>query len=400
MASILKVRPGVYRVRWCVSRDARGRQITGSRTVHGTKREAQRVKREVEHEIDAGKVRPNTELTVERYLRRWLDDEVAVTNAPRTQYDYGRIVERQLIPELGPFQLRHLRAEHVLGLRKKLLDSGGKNGAPLSKRRVQYVLAVLKKALSDAVQFGLVAENVAKRVKLPRPDRKPVEPLGVDRLKDVAAAIRESSIEPVIGLLVWTGLRRGEAMALRWQDVDLEASVLFVRRSMQRITGRGILIAPTKRHRSDRAVDLDPLVVRILTRHRARQAEHRLFFGPAYRDEDLVFCWEDGRRRDPTTVLKEFRRKLIQAGIEPVTMHQLRHTQGSLLALAGVNPKVIQERLGHATVQVTLDNYIHLMPGQQRDATKKLGAMLRDVFEPAVDAELTRPAKNESVKSA
>ena len=400
MASILKVRPGVYRVRCCLGRDAHGKQLTSSRTVHGTKREAQRVKREVEHEVDAGKVRPKTELTVERYLRRWLDDEVAVTNAPRTRYDYGLIVEQQLIPELGPLQLRHLGAEHVLGLRKKLLDSGGKNGTPLSKRRVQYVLAVLKKALSDAVQFGLVAENVAKRVKLPRPDRKPVEPLTVDRLQGVAAVIRGSSIEPVIGLLVWTGLRRGEAMALRWQDVDLEASVLYVRRSMQRITGKGVLITPTKRHRSDRAVDLDPLVVRILRRQRARQAEHRLFYGSAYLDEGLVFCWDDGRRRDPTTVLKEFRRILIRARIEPVTMHQLRHTQGSLLAVAGVNPKVIQERLGHATVQITLDTYIHLMPGQQRDATKKLGTILHDVFEPAVDAELTRPAENQSEESA
>ena len=116
--------------------------------------------------------------------------------------------------------------------------------------------------------------------------------------------------------------------------------------------------------------------------------------------KDLVFCWDDGRRRDPTTVLKEFRRILIRARIEPVTMHQLRHTQGSLLAVAGVNPKVIQERLGHATVQITLDTYIHLMPGQQRDATKKLGTILHDVFEPAVDAELTQPAENQSEESA
>lgn len=140
--------------------------------------------------------------------------------------------------------------------------------------------------------------------------------------------------------------------------------------------------------------------MRILRRQKSRQAERRLFFGPAYQDEDLVFCWDDGRRRDPTTVLKEFRRILIRAGIEPVPMHQLRHTNGSALPLAGVSPKIIQERLGHATVQVTLDTYIHLMPGQQRDATEKLRAVLHDIFEPAVDAELTQPVENQSEKSA
>ena len=400
MASILKVKPGVYRVRSCLGRDGRGRQITRSRTVHGTLRDAQRVRREVEHAIELGQGRPATDLTVGGYLRQWLDGEVSDTKAPRTQMDYQSIVRCHLVPALGEIKLHQLKPPHVLHLRGQLLKSGAKGGGPLSKRRVQYILAVLRKALNDAETLGLVGQNVAARVTLPRPERRPVDAMPLDRVRAILAAIRGTSIEVPVQFIVRTGVRRGEAMALRWRDLDLEAGTVTIRHAMQRLTGRGVVVTPTKRHRSDRAIPLDNVTVRLLRRQREWQAEQRILFESGYHDEDFVFCWNDGRPRDPNTVLKEFQRIARRARLAHVTVYELRQAHASEMARQGAEAKVIQERLGHANVHITLDTYVHLMPGRHREVAERVGAAFGDIYPAAVDARLTRDGRQRADPSA
>lgn len=399
MASMLKVGAGVYRVRWCLGRDPRGKQLTRSRTVRGTRRDAQRVKREVERAIELGQARPASDLTVEGYLRQWLDDEVAATKAPRTQIDYQSIVEGHLIPALGSIKLQRLTPQHVQQVRRELLECGGRDRRPLSKRRVQYVLAVLRKALNDAVALGLIDHNVATRVQSPRPERRPLEAMPLARMQAILDAIRGGPVQAPVQFIARTGVRRGEAMALRWSDVDLEAGLATIRRSMQRLNGQGIVTTPTKRHRSDRTIPLDGATVELLRRHRAQQAQDRLEFQSAYQDAGLIFCWQDGRARDPNTVLKEYQRTVRRAGLGHATVQELRHAHASLLVAQGAHAKLVQERLGHATVNITLDTYAHLLPGQQREAAERFSAALDDVSWPAVDAELTREATKGAEKS-
>jgi integrase len=170
-------------------------------------------------------------------------------------------------------------------------------------------------------------------------------------------------------------MRRGELLGLRWRDLDLDAGRLAI---VQTIVGKRQLSQP-KSDRGRRSVELDPATVTALREHRKRQLEERMALAPAYRDEfDLVFCREDGEPLWPQSFSRTFERQSKSAGLPPIRLHDLRHTHATLALAAGIHPKVVSERLGHASVAITLDTYSHAIPAMQADAAAKVAALIGD----------------------
>jgi integrase len=187
--------------------------------------------------------------------------------------------------------------------------------------------------------------------------------------------IRDHELFPLLRLAATTGMRRGEVLGLRWRDVDLQRGVLQV--VQQRVRGADALTyGPPKTSRGRRRIDLDPATVSAPREHRRRQLEDRLAFGPGYIDADLVFARADGSPLDPDVVSRSFERLARRVGLTPIRFHDLRHTHATLALAAGIHPKVVQERLGHSSVSITLDLYSHAVPAMQADAASRIAAIV------------------------
>lgn len=202
-------------------------------------------------------------------------------------------------------------------------------------------------------------------------DNRPVQ-----KLRWVEVPVYENRIVGYKQTLT-TGMRKGELLGLRWQDVHLERGAIQVTQALVKVRGRAVVQEP-KTARARRMIELTPLAVEALRRHRARQAEERLAAGPAWRDHGLVFCKRDGTPLDPVNVYRrDFKRVLAKADLQGVRLHDLRHTHATLLLKSGANPKVVSDRLAHASAAFTMDVYSHVLPGLQREAALKVDEMLR-----------------------
>ena len=196
---------------------------------------------------------------------------------------------------------------------------------------------------------------------------------GVARL---LAASEATPYRDLFSVAIYTGLRRSELLGLRWTDVDLDRGRLSVVAGLHRLTGKGLVLLPTKTARSRRSVSVGAEALDTLRHVRMQQLENRLAAGPAWHDTGFVFTKGDGSPIDPEKVTHAFARVARGAGLTGVRFHDLRHTHASLMLQAGVHPKVVSERLGHASVTITLDTYSHVLPGLQEDATARFSEVL------------------------
>ncbi len=370
---------------WQVTVDLGKDPMTGWRRrrflpVKGTKRDADRALAEAIHQRDTGIDVSPGKLTVADYLRRWLRDYAAQSVTASTLERYTSIVERHLIPALGSLRLRDLRPAHIQAAYGRARALGGRaDGAAggLSPRTVLKHHRLLHEALSHAVEWQLLALNPAASVKPPRPDRPEMRVLNAEEAGRLLEASADTPFYALAYLALATGARLGELLALRWRDADMDRGSLQVTRTARRVAGKGIAYSAPKTHRSRRPVALSSETVQVLREHRLAQAERRLELGPAYADNDLVFTGPTGHPLDDSNLRRAFRRTLADAGLPRLRFHDLRHSAATLMLQAGVHPKVVSERLGHATVGITLDTYSHVLPDLQRDAAEALDAVLR-----------------------
>jgi len=259
------------------------------------------------------------------------------------------------------------------------MQSGRKDGkrrADLSSTTVLQHHRVLHKALECAVKWQIVARNAADAVGPPRRERRELRTLDADQVRALLQKAQDTDYYALIYVAVNTGVRMGEPLSLKWDDVDLAEGMAHIRRSMQRIAGEGMVEADTKTHRSRRSVSLPPSVAEVLRKHRVGQRQERWLAGEAYADHGLMFATVLGSPPDLSCIGKVFRRILKQAGLPNMRFHDLRHTHASLMLKAGVHPKIASERLGHAAIGITLDTYSHVLPNRQEEAARKLDEQL------------------------
>lgn len=361
--------------------DRRGRRRQKWHTVRGTKRDAEQELSRILRELDTGTYVEPTRLTVGEFLEQWLESHARRAVSAKTFERYAEIARKHLIPALGAHRLVDLRPLHVQTCYGEALVSGRRDGrGGLSAQTVVHHHRVLKQALKQAVRWQLLARNPADAVDPPR--AQPTQPLALDEAATATllrAAAGSRLYVPVL-LAVATGLRRGELLALRWEDVDLAGARLSVCRALEQ-TREGLSFKVPKTPRSRRSIALPALLVEALREHRKEQAEARLRFGPVYQDMGLLCPAVDGTPWNPRAFTKAFSVLARRAGFEGVRFHDLRHAHASHLLRYGVHPKVVSERLGHATVAITLDRYSHVLPGLQEDAALKVDAALRAALE-------------------
>jgi integrase len=344
-----------------------------------TKREAQDALTEALAAYQKGARVEPSKLTVQEYLEdRWLP-VIEHSVKPTTFRGYSDIVSNRIIPHLGDVQLAELNEGDIARMNSTLRSSGRQNGAGgLSEASLQHTHVVLRKALKDAVIGAhgpkLLLRNPADDVQRPRRRRTEMHVWSADELRRFLDETRRDRLHPCWVIAATTGLRRGELLGLRWADVDFGRQVLSVKRS--RVAAGYDVSEGTTKTGLGRRVDLDPDTVTVLRRHRACQLEERMAWGEAWADTGLVFTREDGNGLHPHTVSQAFERSVRRADVPVIRFHDLRHTHATLMLGAGVHPKVVQERLGHASIQITLDTYSHVIPGMQADAAVKVGALV------------------------
>lgn len=260
---------------------------------------------------------------------------------------------------------------HVRNLYREKLDRG------LSSSTVRKMHGVLQKALDQAVSDGLIPRNAAKGIRLPRGKKKVIRPLSPEEARTLLDAAHGDRLEALYVLAVSTGLREGEILALRWEDVDLEVVVLRVSWTLTREGGK-VSLGPPKTKNSRRTVSLTDGAVEALRAHLTRQLEEMERVGSLYRTGGLVFANEVGGIVNPSNLRnRSLRAVLKRAGLPPIRFHNLRHTCATLLLSRNVNPKIVSEMLGHASIAITLDTYSHVLPNMQQNAVRALQEALK-----------------------
>lgn len=245
----------------------------------------------------------------------------------------------------------------------------------LSPRTVQYIYAVLRRALGQALKWNLVARNVATLVDPPRVRRPEVQPLSPEEARQLLTKVEGDRLAALYSVALALGLRQGEALGLRWRDVDLEAGTLAIRNALQRVDGKLQFVDP-KTSKSRRTVALPEVAVAALRTHRVRQYQERLVAGTRWHDTGLVFTTSIGSGLDGRNVTRQFQKLLKDLGLPRQRFHDLRHTCASLLLAQGVHPRVVMDILGHSQIKLTMDTYSHVIPQLQRDAAGRINEIL------------------------
>jgi len=318
-------------------------------------------------------------LTLGEWLTQWFETYVTMHTTPRTQESYHSIIRHHLImPAIGAIPLTQLQPQHLQSYYARAITQGrADNRGGLSARSVLYHHRILSEALGHAVKMGLVARNVAEVVIPPHPARIRLATLAPDDIPNFLEAARETPYYVFFSTLLYTGLRRGELLALRWRNVDLDMASLHVVETAFKLGSGEYVIKEPKTPHSRRTVALPPSLALLLRRYRYDQELLWAQLGKRLTDGDLVFAHSDGNPLDPNAVTRTFAKLIRKAGLPHIRLHDLRHTHATLMLKAGVHPKVVSERLGHASVVITLDTYSHVLPGLQEAAAERFDKMLK-----------------------
>jgi integrase len=313
--------------------------------------------------IEAAVLEAENDPSLALYLKEWLSHARGRVRAT-TYKGYECLIRCYALPALGEIPLSELSPLHIQRLYSSLLEPE----RHLSAGTVLNLHLVLTQALGQAVRWGVLERNPAKGAQPPRPVRP--EPVVVDpaMASRIVAALEGSAVELPGTMAIATGMRRGEILGLRWADLGPDLRHAQVRRTLH-TTGRGLGFSEPKTRRSRRAVALPEIVRPPLSRAREEQDLRRSKV-KRWQDLDLVIDRGDGGPLHPDTLSSRWRLFLSRSGLPHIRFHDLRHAHATLMLLQGVHPKVVSERLGHASVGITLDIYSHVLPSMQQDAVR------------------------------
>ena len=351
-----------------------------------TKRDAERALSEIVASLHTGSYLEPTKQTLSDFTHEWLA-AIKPTIRPSTHYSYSRNLQLHVLPQLGSVQLRRIDAGMLNTLYASLLAEGRKNyaGGGLSPRSVRYIHTIMHRAFRDAVKWGRLARNPAEAADPPKAAGGPESiTWTADQLRTFLEATRGSRHSAAYLLLATTGLRRGECLGLRWSDLDLDAGRASIRQTVIAIR-HTVMIGTPKTAKGRRTVTLDSGTVAALREHRRRQAAERLLMGAGWTDNDLVFCHPDGTMLHPERFSRGFLETVARIGLPRIRLHDLRHGWATLALQAGIHPKVVQERLGHANIAITLDTYSHVVAGLHEDAAEDVAALFLPVSNPLAE---------------
>ncbi|MDQ3784417.1 MAG: site-specific integrase [Actinomycetota bacterium] len=345
-----------------------------------TRKEAERARVELLSIVDSGTYVDHNRETLAQFIADWLP-AIERTIRPATLHSYERNLRLHVTPYIGALPLPKIDAGVLNGLYARLLKDGRRDRqGGLSPRTVRYVHTILHRALKDGTKWGRIARNPADAANAPRAAANAAPEMTTWTAGELRIFLEQNAEDRLYAawlLLATTGMRRGEALGLRWADLDFETGRAAIRQTVVMV-GKEVIFGTPKTAKGRRVIALDTATVAGLRAHRARQLEERLLIGAGWQDLGLAFSKVTGEPLHPDRFSREFDRRVKRSGLPRIRLHDLRHTWATLALQAGVHPKVVQERLGHSAVGITLDVYSHAIPAMQADAAEKVAGLVLD----------------------
>ncbi len=333
-------------------------------TVRGSKKDAEKRLAELLHQLDMGNYIKPGKITLAEYLDQWLANYAKPNLSPRTLEGYEQIVRHCVVPKLGNCALIQLKPEQLQHFYSEELNIG------LSAQTVRHHHTLLHKVLETAVEWNFVTRNIADAVKPPRAQRQEMQTWDEQELNQFLKAAKTTPYYELFYLALFTGMRRSELLALRWQDIDLIYGQLSVNRSLHQLKDGRFVFTQPKSVRSRRTIALPPSVILLLKEYYDNQRMDCALLGIPLNDDTLIFNML-GKPLRPNTITRAWSMVAAKAGVKRIRFHDARHTHASLMLKQGIHPKIVQERLGHSSIQITLDTYSHVAPGLQEVAAQR-----------------------------
>ena len=356
-----------------LGRDERGKRVRRFVAVKGNKKQAERRLRELLTELDGGIVPSNERIRMRDWLARWMTECVVGHLSQATEDRYRGIVKNHLQPELGHIELNKLSPSHVQSMQQKLLKQR------MDPKGVNLVRTALSGAMKHALRMELVIRNPVAAAKAPPDPNREAESLPVDTVLRMLALAAEQDdwLHAALHLLAYTGVRRGELLALLWSDVDFEKAEIKIVSSLGR-RSNGLQLTKPKTARGNRTINLDAGSVEVLRQHKERQEHHKSLLAGAHEDQGIVFADELGRWVNPMRLTRLVRGLGKQVGHPEVSPHKLRHFHASVSLNKRIHPAVVSERLGHANTAITMKVYAHALPGWQAEAADEFARIMEE----------------------
>jgi integrase len=337
-------------------------------TVRGTKTDAEKRRTELLHQLDTGTfIKPN-KTTFAEYLERWLQDYAKPKLSPRSYERYAGIIKNYLIPEIGNIPLTQLRPEHIQKHYRTIRDQG------LKSETIRFHHAVIHKALQTAVKWAILNRNAADGVDVPKTVHTEMQTWDDFEVRHFLDTAKDSIYYALFHLALFTGMRRSELLGLQWRDVEVQQ--IHVCRSLHHLKDGSYIFTQPKSEKSKRIIALSPSSVLVLAEHKGRQQAIRAMLGETLGKDDLVFSTPQGSPLRPNTITRAWTMLATKADIKHIRLHDARHTHASLMLKQGIHPKIVQERLGHSTISMTLDIYSHVAPGLQEAAARSFDTLV------------------------
>jgi integrase len=357
-------------VRVFLGHDTNGQRKFHNKTIHGTKKDAQRYLNAVLRELDLGTFVEPSAQTLSQYIKHWLKAAARPRVSIRTADGYEALLQRYVLPTLGLKKLSDIKALDIQAIYAGMLER------KLSAQIVRHTHSALHNALKQAVKWGMLARNPAELVELPKVPRVERRVLALEEAIRFLAVAATAPRGLIFSFALLSGMRPEEYLALQWRDLDFTRGTVTVQRALVRHKGSWRFEEP-KTTRSCRTIPLQTSLLQQLRQHKREQAAERLKAGSLWEPYDLIFCSEIGTPHSiPNLTYRYFRPLLTQAELPQIRLYDLRHSHATLLLFAEEHPKIVSERLGHSTITLTLDTYSHVLPNMQQRATERLETLL------------------------
>jgi integrase len=369
---IIKRGENTWYMRIFLGRDANGKRKYFNKTIHGTKKDAQKFLLSKTREKDLGVFVEPLRQTLNEHFGNFLGI-IKSRVAEQTFNSYEQMLRVHIRPKIGELKLSDIKILTVQKVYSQMQAVG------LSPRTVRYAHSIFSMSLKKAVELGYITNNPCSYAELPRQDKKETKAFSPAQAEKFLEAAKDDRHGLIFEIALSSGMRPEEYLSLQWKDINLDKGTAIVQRALVWRKGGGFKFCEPKTAKSRRTVPLPKSILPKLKEHKRRQLEQRLKFGASYEKHDLVFATKLGKPIQYRNLTqRHFEKILEQAGMKDAgfVLYSLRHSCATLLLSAGENPKIVAERLGHTSVKMTLDTYSHVLPDMQQTATDKLETML------------------------
>ncbi len=351
---------------------ANGKRNQKWKSIKGTKKDAEALLARMLTELEDGVYIDAKKTSVSDYLDKWIAS-IKGSVSSTTYERYKQLCDKHLKPTIGNIALNKLQAIRISELYSNAIEAGridGKGG--LSKQTVLHMHRVLKRALSQAVKWGLLSRNPCDAVdNIPKPNKKERLTFTTEETLSLLEQLNCNPLYLPVLIAVTTGMRRGEILGLRWKDIDLDKKRLYIRQIVIETRQYGLEVKQPKTDSSSRTIALPQIAIEAIKKYRVEQAELCLQLGKGLTPESMLFNEYSGLNV-PNRITVNFRSFIKSHGFKHVTFHDLRHTHATHLLEQNIHPKIVSERLGHSTIALTMNTYSHVMPTMQEEAANKV----------------------------